>query len=137
MTSVDVSQGGNTPLGIVRNALLQESFARGIIARQTTDHIAWVTDFPLFKPSCELEPGQGGESGLSSTHHPFTAPRLEDIPLLDTNPLQVRADHFDLVVNGVEVGGGSARIHDPMLQEYILKDIIKVRMNIVSSWICL
>ena len=91
-------------------------------------------DFPLFKRSCESEPGQSGESGLSSNHHPFTAPRLEDIPLLETNPLQVRADHFDLVVNGVEVGGGSARIHDPMLQEHILKDIIKVRIHIQIFW---
>ena len=137
MANVDVSQDGNTPLGVVRNALLKESFARGIVARQATDHIAWVTDFPLFKLSSESEPGQDGESGLSSNHHPFTAPRFEDIHLLETNPLQVRAEHFDLVVNGVEVGGGSARIHDPMLQECILKDIIKVRIYIWIFWICL
>jgi len=74
----------------------------------------------------QSEPGQGGDSGLSSTHHPFTAPRMEDISLLETNPLQVRAEHFDLVVNGVEIGGGSARIHDAELQKYILEDIIKV-----------
>lgn len=90
------------------------------------DEIVWITNFPLFKPNSESEPGQGGESGLSSTHHPFTAPRMEDIPLLETNPLQVKAEHFDLIVNGVEVGGGSARIHDAELQRYILEDIIKV-----------
>ena len=49
-------------------------------------------------------------------HHPFTHPKDEDIPLLDTNPAAVRADAYDMVVNGVEVGGGSIRIHDSALQ---------------------
>ena len=49
-------------------------------------------------------------------HHPFTHPKDEDIPLLDTNPAAVRADAYDMVCNGIEVGGGSIRIHDAQLQ---------------------
>ena len=106
--------------------MLKESSAKQIITRWGTDQITWITDFPLFTPISDSEPGQGGEAGLASTHHPFTAPQLADIPLLESNPLGVKAEHFDLVINGVEVGGGSARIHDPELQRFILKDVIKV-----------
>ena len=56
------------------------------------------------------------EGRLMAMHHPFTHPKDEDIPLLDTNPAAVRADAYDMVCNGVEVGGGSIRIHDPELQ---------------------
>ena len=70
----------------------------------------WVIDFPMFEWSEE-------EGRLMAMHHPFTHPKDEDIALLDTNPAAVRADAYDMVVNGVEVGGGSIRIHDPKLQE--------------------
>jgi aspartyl-tRNA synthetase len=73
------------------------------------------------------DPGQGGTAGLRSTHHPFTAPMLEDFHLLTKDPLAVRAQHYDLVLNGVEIGGGSVRIHDADLQYYVLKDILEVR----------
>lgn len=69
----------------------------------------WVVDFPMFEWSDE-------EQRLMAMHHPFTHPKDEDIPLLDTNPAAVRADAYDMVVNGVEVGGGSIRIHDSALQ---------------------
>ncbi|MDD3038559.1 aspartate--tRNA ligase [Bacteroides sp.] len=69
----------------------------------------WVVDFPMFEWSEE-------EGRLMAMHHPFTHPKEEDIPLLDTNPAAVRADAYDMVVNGVEVGGGSIRIHDAKLQ---------------------
>lgn len=109
--------------------MLKEAYGRDIVNRTAVDSVLWVTEFPLFKPVSNLEPGQGGEAGLASNHHPFTAPRFEDIPYLQSKPLEVRAEHFDLVVNGVEVGGGSARIHDPELQNFILKDVIKVCTN--------
>lgn len=69
----------------------------------------WVVDFPMFEWSDE-------EQRLMAMHHPFTHPKDEDIPLLDTKPEEVRADAYDMVVNGVEVGGGSIRIHDSQLQ---------------------
>ena len=71
--------------------------------------LLWVVDFPMFEWSDE-------EQRLMATHHPFTHPKDEDIPLLDTDPAAVRADAYDMVCNGVEVGGGSIRIHDPKLQ---------------------
>ena len=69
----------------------------------------WIVDFPLFEWSEE-------EQRLMSTHHPFTKPNPEDIPLLDTDPAKVRAMAYDFVCNGIEVGGGSLRIHDGKLQ---------------------
>ena len=71
--------------------------------------LLWVVDFPMFEWSEE-------EGRLMAMHHPFTHPKEEDIPLLDTDPAAVRADAYDMVVNGVEVGGGSIRIHDAQLQ---------------------
>ena len=69
----------------------------------------WVVDFPMFEWSEE-------EGRLMAMHHPFTHPKDEDVPLLDTNPEAVRADAYDMVINGIEVGGGSIRIHDQALQ---------------------
>lgn len=71
--------------------------------------LLWVTEFPMFEWSDE-------EQRLMAMHHPFTHPMEEDIPMLDSNPAAVRADAYDMVCNGVEVGGGSIRIHDPKLQ---------------------
>lgn len=71
--------------------------------------LLWVVDFPMFEWSDE-------ENRLMAMHHPFTHPKDEDIPLLDTNPEAVRADAYDMVCNGVELGGGSIRIHDSQLQ---------------------
>ena len=70
----------------------------------------WIVDFPLFEWSDE-------EQRLMATHHPFTMPNPDDIPLLDEHPEQVRAKAYDFVCNGIEVGGGSLRIHDTNLQE--------------------
>ena len=69
----------------------------------------WIVDFPMFEWSEQ-------ENRLMAMHHPFTHPKDEDIALLDTDPAAVRADAYDMVINGVEVGGGSIRIHDPKLQ---------------------
>ena len=71
--------------------------------------LLWVVDFPMFEWSEE-------EGRLMAMHHPFTHPKEEDIPLLDTDPASVRADAYDMVCNGIEVGGGSIRIHDAQLQ---------------------
>ena len=74
----------------------------------------WIVDFPLFEWSDE-------EQRLMATHHPFTLPNPDDIPLLEEHPEQVRAVAYDFVCNGVELGGGSLRIHDGKLQEKMFK----------------
>ena len=74
----------------------------------------WIVDFPLFEWSDE-------EQRLMATHHPFTMPNADDIPLLDEHPERVRAKAYDFICNGIEVGGGSLRIHDSNLQEKMFK----------------
>ncbi len=74
----------------------------------------WIVDFPLFEWSEE-------EQRLMATHHPFTMPNPDDIPLLEEHPERVRAKAYDFVCNGIEVGGGSLRIHDTNLQEKMFK----------------
>lgn len=74
----------------------------------------WIVDFPLFEWSDE-------EQRLMATHHPFTMPNPDDIPLLEEHPERVRAKAYDFVCNGIEVGGGSLRIHDTNLQEKMFK----------------
>jgi aspartyl-tRNA synthetase len=86
----------------------------------------WVVDFPLMTYNEE-------EKRYTATHHPFTAPVSEDIPLLETDPQQVRGQHYDLVLNGCELGGGSIRIHQPALQEKVFKDVLKIPADVVES----
>ena len=77
----------------------------------------WIIDFPLFEWSDE-------EQRLMATHHPFTMPNPDDIPLLDEHPERVRAKAYDFVCNGIEVGGGSLRIHDTNLQDKMFKILV-------------
>ena len=76
--------------------------------------LLWVVDFPMFEWSDE-------EQRLMAMHHPFTSPKPSDIAKLDTDPASVLADAYDMVCNGVEVGGGSIRIHDAVLQAKIFE----------------
>ncbi len=78
--------------------------------------LLWVTDFPLFEYSAE-------ENRLVSAHHPFTAPKNEEIDKLDTDPKNVLAKAYDIAMNGSEIGGGSIRIHSPIVQEKIFKTL--------------
>lgn len=120
--------GGSTPIGDLRRALHTAAVSTGFKAGPTGFDFVWVVDFPLFSPSSDTEPGQGGAAGISSTHHLFIAPKTAaDVDLLLTDPTQAVADHYDLVVNGVEHGGGSRRIHDAAVQEFIHHDILKMR----------
>ncbi|AFL84013.1 aspartyl-tRNA synthetase [Belliella baltica DSM 15883] len=76
----------------------------------------WVVDFPLLEWDEET-------NRFHAMHHPFTSPKIEDIPLLETNPGVVRANAYDLVINGVEIGGGSIRIHDRPTQQLMFKHL--------------
>ena len=78
----------------------------------------WVIEFPMFEWKPE-------ENKLDASHHPFTAPMNEDVGLLDKEPEKARAKAYDLVLNGVEIGGGSVRIHDPKVQSRIF-EILKI-----------
>ncbi|CRK43643.1 hypothetical protein BN1723_005750 [Verticillium longisporum] len=120
-------QGGSTKLGEVRIALYHAAIEAQLLERDDSFQFLWVTDFPMFTPNEEVDVGQGGSSGFSATHHPFTAPlTAEDLELLFTDPLKAKADHYDLVLNGVELGGGSRRIHVAAMQEFIFRDILQM-----------
>ena len=93
-------------LGFLRRHI---AFQMGIVDENRFD-LLWVTDFPMFEKDDET-----GE--VKAMHHPFTHPKDEDIPLLDTDPMAVKADAYDIVLNGVELGGGSLRIHERDLQQ--------------------
>jgi len=79
----------------------------------------WVIEFPLLGFDRE-------QNRWYSSHHPFTAPVTEDIPLLKTDPKKVRGQHYDVVVNGVELGGGSIRIHQPAVQKTIFEELLAI-----------
>ncbi len=79
----------------------------------------WVIEFPLLGFDRE-------QNRWYSSHHPFTAPVADDIPLLKTDPKKVRGQHYDIVVNGVELGGGSIRIHQPDVQKTIFEELLAI-----------
>lgn len=83
----------------------------GLIKKDQFEFV-WIVDFPLFEWNDD-------ENRYDSVHHPFTAPRLEDLKKLEDDPLSVRSQAYDLVLNGIELGGGSIRIHDSELQKKI------------------
>ncbi len=86
----------------------------------------WVVDFPLLSFDKE-------QNRWYSSHHPFTAPVAEDIPLLRTDPKKVRGQHYDLVVNGVELGGGSIRIHQPQIQKLVFEEVLQIPLEVVRA----
>uniref|UniRef100_A0A2D4FF67 Aminoacyl-transfer RNA synthetases class-II family profile domain-containing protein n=2 Tax=Micrurus corallinus TaxID=54390 RepID=A0A2D4FF67_MICCO len=94
--------------------------AKGLLLRDPSAfHFLWVVEFPLFLPK-EENPEE-----LEAAHHPFTAPHPLDEHLLYSDPSQVRGQHYDLVLNGNEVGGGSIRIHNAKQQRFILETVLK------------
>jgi aspartyl-tRNA synthetase len=99
-----------TAIGRLRSHLAQKL---GMIKPDTYGFV-WITDFPMFEKD-----EQTGR--LAAMHHPFTSPRTEDLDLLETDPVNVRARAYDVVVNGQEIGGGSIRIHDQDVQSRIFK----------------
>ncbi|KAJ9654258.1 aspartate--tRNA ligase msd1 [Neophaeococcomyces mojaviensis] len=127
--------GGSTALGQMRQRLHEFAVKQGLIETPTLDSLLWVVDFPLFSPIEEDSPGQGGNAGICSTHHPFTAPKPgQDLWNLVRSPLDIIGDHYDLVINGVEVGGGSRRIHQAKMQEFIFRDVLKMSSERVEDF---
>jgi aspartyl-tRNA synthetase len=86
----------------------------------------WVVDFPLLSFDKE-------QNRWYSSHHPFTAPVAEDIPLLKTDPKKVRGQHYDIVVNGTELGGGSIRIHRPDVQKTVFEEVLQIPPDLVKA----
>jgi aspartyl-tRNA synthetase len=86
----------------------------------------WVIEFPLLGFDRE-------QNRWYSSHHPFTAPVTEDIPLLKTDPKKVRGQHYDIVVNGVELGGGSIRIHQPDVQKTVFEEVLQIPPDMVKA----
>ena len=86
----------------------------------------WVTDFPLLSFDQEM-------NRWYSSHHPFTAPVAEDIPFLTEDPKRVRGQHYDIVVNGVELGGGSIRIHQPDVQKTVFEQVLQLPEEVVQE----
>jgi aspartyl-tRNA synthetase len=97
-----------------------------LVVKDDQWNFLWVVDFPLitFNPEAKRH---------VATHHPFTAPVVEDIALLDTEPTKVRGQHYDIVLNGVELGGGSIRIHRPDLQKKIFEQVLAIPPDVAQS----
>ncbi|KAG0097304.1 hypothetical protein BGZ93_003012 [Podila epicladia] len=116
--------GGQTVMGKVRLELSSLLQSKGLLHVPSDQYnFLWVEGFPLFSPD-ENTPSENGR--LAATHHPFTAPVAEDLELLEHSPEKVRGQHYDLVLNGVEIGGGSIRIHSPKLQTYVFENVLKM-----------
>ena len=86
----------------------------------------WVVDFPLLAFDKEM-------NRWYSSHHPFTSPVVEDIPSLTSDPKSVRGQHYDIVVNGVELGGGSIRIHQPDLQKTVFEEVLQLSAEVTQA----
>ena len=114
-------------LGKIRLECRDLAIKRGNLSiPQDKFHFLWVVDFPLM--TYDEEQGR-----FVATHHPFTSPVPEDIELLKSDPHSVRGQHYDIVLNGMELGGGSIRIHQPELQEFVFKDVLDLPKDVVDD----
>ncbi|MDR2735700.1 MAG: aspartate--tRNA ligase [Puniceicoccales bacterium] len=112
-------------LGRIRLEVAKLLIARGkLTIPKTRFNFLWIVDFPLIS--------YDGDNGrYVATHHPFTAPIEDDIDLLKTEPWKVRGQHYDIVLNGFEIGGGSLRIHDASVQKMIMKDVLALPEDVI------
>ena len=107
-------------LGKIRLYCVEVLKAQGkLVVDPTRFDFLWVIEFPLLGFDREM-------NRWYSSHHPFTAPVAEDIPFLKTDPKKVRGQHYDIVVNGVELGGGSIRIHQADVQKTIFEELLQI-----------
>ena len=127
----DPPEGGSTPLGDVRKLLAAALVDKNLLSMRG-DSFSWITEFPLFTLADQDKNALSflttSETRWQSSHHPFTAPVASDIPLLsDPSTIGlVRGQHYDLVLNGQEIGGGSVRIHSRALQEQVFRQILSL-----------
>ncbi|KAJ2550619.1 aspartate--tRNA ligase msd1 [Coemansia sp. RSA 1933] len=120
----------STMLGRVRSAIGKLFHDKGVMRIPDDQYeFLWVEDFPLFT---RLE--DSADSQLSATHHPFTSPVDQDLALLYSDPEKVRGQHYDLVLNGVELGGGSIRIHDANIQSHVFENILRLKPEVQESF---
>lgn len=103
-------------LGLMGNLRLEMSRRLNLVTEDSEPKLLWVKDFPLFEWDDETQ-------RYYAMHHPFTSPNMEDLELMDTDPSAVRAQAYDLVLNGNEIAGGSIRIHDSELQAKMFKTL--------------
>lgn len=123
-----------TPLGRARQLILQNNETKDIVRETNKDVAVWVVDFPLLSPKeTEIKNTKHKEMypiyedrTVICTHHPFTMVQLQDYDKLTTNPIDCLGQHYDLVMNGIELGGGSTRIHDPELQKFMFENVLKI-----------
>ncbi|MGC4074385.1 MAG: aspartate--tRNA ligase [Nibricoccus sp.] len=114
-------------LGRTRLEAAQLLVKRGKLTIRHDDwKFLWVVDFPLMSFDEEA-------NRYVATHHPFTAPVADDAQYLDSDPKRVRGQHYDAVLNGMELGGGSIRIHQPSLQKKVFEDVLKIPADVVES----
>ena len=116
-----------TILGRIRLDAAALLVQRGRLVLDPKDYqFLWVIEFPLMAYDEDAQ-------RFVASHHPFTAPVASDVELLDSDPKKVRGQHYDLVLNGVELGGGSIRIHQPQLQKKVFEEVLKIPADIVES----
>lgn len=125
------ANAGYTRLGRTRLAALSVLEGDGLVDGGK-EHFVWIHSFPLVAPSTSGD----SQRRFDSMHHPFTAPSAASEASLFTapNPLRLRAKHYDLVLNGQEIGGGSIRIHDPLVQERFLREVLELSDAQVASF---
>ncbi|TFK27070.1 aspartyl-tRNA synthetase [Coprinopsis marcescibilis] len=118
--------GGSTELGRVRLGIFESAQQKGDFVATEQPHFLWVTEFPLFTHD-DSDKDFLAQGRWSSSHHPFTAPMWQDIDALYKGDIEhVRGQHYDLVLNGVEIGGGSVRIHDADMQDRIFTQVLQL-----------
>jgi aspartyl-tRNA synthetase len=113
-------------LGLIRIKAAEYLRKLGKLQERGGYDFLWVVDFPLLSYDKESQ-------RYIATHHPFTSAVPEDLPLLDSDPKAVRGQHYDLVLNGVELGGGSIRIHQPDVQQKIFTELLKIPADVAES----
>lgn len=111
---VFIADTESTAASVLGGLRLELAYSLNIIPKENQYKFIWITDYPLFSYSRE-------EKRYTASHHPFTSPMADDVLLLESDPAGVRARAYDLVLNGVEIGGGSIRIHQREIQEKIFQ----------------